>query len=44
MKNQNWDTQGRQKKERFWMHQLRTLEPDGLNERDEKRLKSKSKP
>ena len=43
-KNQNWDTQGRQKRERFWMHQLRTLEPYGLIERDEKRFQSKSKP
>lgn len=42
-KNQNLDTQGRQKRERFLMHQLWTLEPDALNERDEKRFKNKSK-
>ena len=41
--NQNWDSERRKQRERFWMHQLRTLGPDGLNERDEKQFYPKPK-
>ena len=34
--NSAWDTPTRERRENFWMHQLRTLEPNGLNERDQK--------
>ena len=38
--NTNWDTPTRQQREKFWIYQLKTLEPDGLNERDLKKFKN----
>ena len=32
--NSAWETDALELRENFWMHQLRTLEPDGLNEHD----------
>ena len=37
--NTEWDTTARRRRENFWIHQLHTLEPDGLNEKDEKRYR-----
>ena len=37
--NTEWDTTARRRRENFWIHQLHTLEPDGLNEKDKKRYR-----
>ena len=40
--NSTWDDAARRSREQFWIYQLRTLEPDGLNERDGKKTLRKT--
>ena len=41
--NLQWDETTRDLREKFWIHQLCTLEPSGLNERDPKKYKKSKK-
>ena len=41
--NDHWNSDTLDQRENFWIHQLCTLEPGGLNERDENKIKRETK-